>query len=100
MLQKKVLDMREERRGNKVGKRGRGMTMRKVWKRGRRSRRGGREEEEEDKKVEEKGNGRSKKGEKMRGGEQRQQEGTGLYDFFPVGESRPCYIETYLTYIF
>ena len=30
----------------KVGKRGRGMTMRKVWKRGRRSRRGGREEEE------------------------------------------------------
>ena len=33
--------------------------MRKVWKRGRRSKRGGREEEEEDKKVEEKGKGRS-----------------------------------------
>ena len=63
--------------------------MKKVWKRGRRSKRGGREEEEEDKKVEEKGKGRSKKGEKMRGGEQRHQEGTGLYDFFPVGESRP-----------
>jgi len=51
------------------------MTMRKVWKRGRRSKRGGREEEEEDKKVEEKGKGRSKKGEKMRGGEQRASRG-------------------------
>ena len=61
--------------------------MGKVWKRGRRSRRGGREEEEEDKKVEEKGKGRSEKGEKMRGGEQRHQEGTGLYDFFSVGKS-------------
>ena len=39
--------------------------------------------------MEEKGKGRSKKGEKMRGGEQRHQEGTGLYDFFPVGESCP-----------
>ena len=66
--------------------------MRKVWKRGRRSRRGGREEEEEDKKSGGKGERKKQKRGENEGRRAKASRGNRPLRLFSDGESHPYWL--------